>query len=364
MYLTNDGEKGTALVIGSSLSGLMTGISLARQGIQVLLIEKAEEGERTGAGLQVDGSLFEQSATARLLRKLASGGKSSIQLWTDIEARLRKEAKDHPLIDLQYGLRVEEVGQSEEKAWVKTEDGEIFHADVLIGADGHYSMVRGHIAPHKPNATFAGYMVWISSIDEEDLPIEQRPGHNLPQVSMLGSYDGFMFGSIMEQEGESSRRIGCTWYDNTHNDILRELGCVTGDVVHHSLTGENIPDDTLQQLANKASERWPAPWSFAMLHAIKTRNITGIPIKEYIPDYLVKDRIALIGDAAHVPAPITASGFNASLDDAVELGKCAAKGVQGKVGIKALKNYETGRLKKVRRIVESGNSFSQSFGRP
>ena len=364
MHLTNDTGQGTAIIIGSSLSGLMTGISLAREGIHVTMIEKSKEGERTGAGLQVDGSAFEQSTTARLLRKLASGGKSSIQLWTNIEARLRKEAKADSLIELEYGLRVEEIGQSEETVWVKTEDGKVLHADILIGADGHYSMVRGHIAPHKPDAEFAGYIVWISSIDEEDLPIEQRPDRNLPQVSMLGSYDGFMFGSIMEQEEKNSRRIGCTWYDNTHNDVLRELGCVKDGIVHHSLIGEDIPEDTLQQLMSNASDRWPAPWSFAILHAIETRNIIGIPIKEYIPDYLVKDRIALIGDAAHVPAPITASGFNASLDDAVELGKCAAKGVTGKAGIKALKKYESGRLKKVRRIVESGNSFSQSFGRP
>ena len=350
--------------MGASLSGLMTAISLAREGVGVLLVEKAEEGERTGAGLQVDGSTWESSSTARLLRKLASDGKSSIQLWTAIEARLRKEAKEDPRIEFLYGTRVVEVGQDLDHAWVKTEDGEIYDADILLGADGHYSMVRKHIVPHKPDAEFAGYMVWISSVDENDLPPDQRPGHNLPQVSMLGSYDGFMFGSLMDQGENMSRRIGCTWYDNTHNEMLRELGCVIGSTVHHSLNGGDIPDGVMNRLAEKAAARWPEPWSFAILHAIENRSIIGIPIKEYIPEHLAKDRIALIGDAAHVPAPITASGFNASLEDAVELGKCAAKGVKGKAGIKTLKKYESGRLKTVRRMVQSGNSFSQSFGRP
>jgi len=46
---------------------------------------------------------------------------------------------------------------------------------------------------------------------------------------------------------------------------------------------------------------------------------------KYIPDRLVKGRVAIIGDAAYVPAPITAGGINESLEDAVALGKCVSK---------------------------------------
>ncbi len=360
-----DQYNGSAVVIGASLSGLMTGIALAKEGLTVTILEKVVDGPRSGAGLQVDAAGFTSKGTERLLRNLASGGKRSIQLWTSIESRLRKEVESDARIDLRYDSRVEVMEQNETAAWVITDRDEKFQGDIVIGADGHHSKVRKIVAPDNPNAIFAGYMVWIASTNEMDLTEHLRPGYNHPEVTMLNSSSGFLFGSIIESADSSEeRRIGCTWYDNTHNDVLRELGCVKDGIVHHSLNGEDIPEDTLQQLASKAANRWPAPWSFSILHAINTRNIIGIPIKEYIPDYLVKDRIALIGDAAHVPAPITASGFNASLDDAVELGKCAAKGVQGSAGIKTLKKYESGRLKKVRRMVESGNSFSQSFGRP
>ncbi|WP_367183374.1 FAD-dependent monooxygenase [Sporosarcina sp.] len=71
----------------------------------------------------------------------------------------------------------------------------------------------------------------------------------------------------------------------------------------------------------------------------------------------------LLHSLSHVPARITASGFNASLQDAAALGKCAAKGLLGKSAVKALKKYESMRLKKVQRIVQSGQSFSSSFGR-
>ncbi|MFB9860896.1 FAD-dependent oxidoreductase [Salinicoccus siamensis] len=133
--------------------------------------------------------------------------------------------------------------------------------------------------------------------------------------------------------------------------------------MRHSLKGADIPQETLDKLSEQASKKWPEPWVSATLHAIHTRNLLGIPIKEYMPDNLVKERIALIGDAAHVPAPITASGFNTSLQDAVELGKCVAKGVKGDAAVRALAKYESLRLNKVQRMVQSGKSFSYSYGR-
>jgi 2-polyprenyl-6-methoxyphenol hydroxylase-like FAD-dependent oxidoreductase len=39
-------------------------------------------------------------------------------------------------------------------------------ANNIIGADGHRSTVQRHVAPHKPNATFAGYMIRFAIVDE------------------------------------------------------------------------------------------------------------------------------------------------------------------------------------------------------
>lgn len=345
----------------------MTGIALAREGVNVTIIEKASEGQRTGAGLQVDGNAFNQSKTEKLLRKLASGGKRSIQLWSSIESRLRAEAKKDSRIELHYDTQAQALDQDDESAWLVTDKGEVFSGDILIGTDGHRSMVRRYVAPHKPDATFAGYTVWIASTDEKNSPEELRPSYDDPEVQFLNNLNGFLIGSIIDERSGSdksvSRRIGCTWYDNSRNDLLRRLGCVEGTVVKHSLSGSDIPEKTLAELAEQASKKWSEPWSSAMLHSIQTRSLTGTPIKEYVPDNLVKERIALAGDAAHLPAPITASGFNASLQDAAELGKCVAKGMQGSAAVEALKKYESHRLNKVRQMVQSGQYFNLSIGR-
>jgi len=360
-------QNDSAVIVGASLSGLMTGIALAREGVSVIILEKVGEEGRTGSGLQVDGVTFGQSKIEKFLRQIVSGGRKSVQLWSSIESRLRAEAKKYSNIDLRYDTRIEVVDQDDDAAWALTEKGEKVYGDLLIGADGHHSMVRRYVAPDKPDATFAGYMVWLASTDENSLPEELRPSPHHPEVQFLNSFNGFLIGSIIDSgtgySNTGNRRIGCTWCDHSRNDLLRRLGCIEGDVVHHSLSADDLPKKTRNELTRQVAANWPEPWASAMLHAIKTGNITGTPIKEYIPERLIRGRIALVGDAAHVPAPITASGFNASLKDAAELGKCVVKGINRQAGNRALEKYESVRLNKVRQMVASGQWYSQSFGR-
>src|SRR5699024_12559400 len=109
--------------------------------------------------------------------------------------------------------RIQSVGQTKTITWTKTEGGDVFYGDNLISADGHRSLVRRHAAPYKPEATFAGFVVWIAAMDEKDLPEDARPHSRSQKVTMLdGGMDGFLFGSILDRENESptvsNRRIG------------------------------------------------------------------------------------------------------------------------------------------------------------
>lgn len=357
-------KSDSAIVIGASLSGLMTGIALAQEGIHVTILEKFSDEPRIASGLQVNSGASDLTKTAKLLRKLASGGKKSIQLWSSIESRLRTEALSDSKINIRYNTDVETVDQDGDAAWAVTKNGETFHGDILIGADGHRSKVRSYITPKNPDAIYAGYIVWvIDTINEDELPDKYQPSEHDTGVRMFEGINGFLFGSIIDGGAFSdNRQIGCAWYDNSRTDLLRHLGCVEGNVVHHSLKGPDIPQEIINQLAEQARKKWPEPWLTATLKALETRGISGIPIKEYVPDKLIKGRIALVGDAAHVPAPITASGFNESLKDAAYLGICVANGIEGDKALQALDKYENNRLQKVRQMVQSGQSFSRSFG--
>ena len=46
--------SGKVNIIGASLSGLMTGIALARAGLSVTILERASAERRSGAALQVN----------------------------------------------------------------------------------------------------------------------------------------------------------------------------------------------------------------------------------------------------------------------------------------------------------------------
>jgi len=357
----------SAVIVGASLSGLMTGIALARAGLKVTILERASSKPRSGAVLQVESGDLDRSKTAKLLRNLASGGKRSVEAWSSVQSRLRAEIEKHPEIELRYDTQVEAAHQDSSSAWIVTDKKEIFRGDMLIGADGHRSIVRKLVAPDKPNAIFAGYMIWVAIVEEKDIPKEHRPSLHAPLVDMPNGIGDFLLGSIIPATNGSralgERRFGWAWYDNTRNDLLRRMGCVKGKMVQHSLNAPDIPEKTLVELSDQAADRWPQPWLAATLHSIETRNLIGTPVSEYIPDQLVNGRIALVGDAAHVLTPLSASGFNNSLQDAATLADCVAKSVNGNSVADALLEYESLRLKYVREAVQSGKAFSQSFGR-
>jgi 2-polyprenyl-6-methoxyphenol hydroxylase-like FAD-dependent oxidoreductase len=159
----------------------------------------------------------------------------------------------------------------------------------------------------------------------------------------------------------ASAKIGWGWFDASRNELLRDTNCVVGNVVHHSLTSADIPETTFRQLAAEANDLWPALWRDAILDCIERHAVIGTPIAEYVPDRLVNGRLALVGDAAHVPTPMTGCGFSASLDDAEALAESVAAGVHGSALPKALRGYEKERLSSVRDMVRSGQQFSRSF---
>jgi 2-polyprenyl-6-methoxyphenol hydroxylase-like FAD-dependent oxidoreductase len=96
------------------------------------------------------------------------------------------------------------------------------------------------------------------------------------------------------------------------------------------------------------------------LDCVDRRAIIGTPIAEYLPERLVSGRIGMIGDAAHVPTPMTGNGFAASRDDAIALGRLLSGHADFE---QALLIYEAERLPMARGLVESGRQFSRAYGR-
>lgn len=359
-------RQGTAVIVGASLAGLMTGLALSRAGVDVTMLERAAEFPRTGASL---GGVYE-ALLERITGRKRSAGDSTVQgpsaprvqTWTAVHARLRSAVDADPHIELRHDTSVRSVDQDAHSAWVTTSDHKVFRGDVVIGADGHRSVVRRSVSPEKPDATFAGYVIWIGLTDESAIPSRHRWPRD---IDIVRGADDCLFGYPLPGHDGSvvpgSRQIGWAWYDAGRNELLRDTGCVVGDVVRHSLASADIPEATLRELAAEADDLWPAIWRDAILDCVDRHAVIGTPIAEYVPDRLVNGRLALVGDAAHVPTPMTGSGFSASLYDAEAIAASVAAGVHGSAPAQALRGYEKERLSSVRDMVRSGQQFSRSF---
>ena len=131
-------------------------------------------------------------------------------------------------------------------------------------------------------------------------------------------------------------------------------------VVQHSIRSQDIPEPVYDALHAQAGMLWPGPWRQAIRDSIGRRAVTATPITEYVPDKLVTGRLALVGNAAHVPTPMTGSGFAASLDDADALARVLSDRDGAEIAA-ALRDYERARLRSARGLVQGGQGFSRSF---
>jgi 2-polyprenyl-6-methoxyphenol hydroxylase-like FAD-dependent oxidoreductase len=254
---------------------------------------------------------------------------------------------------------VKVVDQDELSAWAVTDNGEIVRGNIVVGADGHASVVRRHVTPEQPDAVFAGYLIWLGIVDESaikarpwpaQLAILERRNYCLNAYYLPGA-DGSL--------ATGRRRLGFGWYDAGRNDLLRASGALVGDVVQRTLRPRDIPDATFRAAETRAI--WPAPWREAILDCLSRHAVIGTPIGEYMPQRLARRRVCIVGDAAHVPSPMTGRGFDASALDALALAEALQDDLAHGGAAEALRHYEARRLDAARELVRSGYGFSQSF---
>jgi len=353
------------IVVGASLSGLMAGLALARAGIEVTMLERAGADPRTGAAVGVDAGRLERVTGVRLPSQPSTSVTSvspGLHSWTAVHAHLTAAATKDSRITLHHRARVENAGQDDHAAWVTTDDGRTFTGAAVIGADGHNSVIRRAVAPAAPHAAFAGYVIWLGVSDESALP---RPSAWPRAVAFLDSDDALLLGYPLPGPNGAAtpgeRRLGWAWYDASRNQLFKAMGSVTNNVVQHSLRPGQIPPDTYTELGREAQENWPAPWNSVVRDSIERQSIIGIPIAEYVPDRLAAGRIVIIGDAAHVPSPMTGSGFSASLTDAEAVAAALTTGLVRNAVPEGLTHYERQRIHSARSLVLGGKRFSQSF---
>lgn len=356
---------GRVAIVGGGLSGLCAGLALARTGWQVTIIERAKGEPAGGAGLGLDRHLLASVTGIDTAGVPVVIGNRPSAAWGLVRQFLVDVVLATAGIEFIESEMVTEVREDDSAGTVTVDStAGSLTADVVVGADGVYSVTRRFVAPSQPTASYAGYMLWRGLVAESDIPggLGGRDRGRDLEVHVAADAQLVIY-CVPGPDGRTDpghRRVSYAWYDASRTQLLREAGCLSGDAVVASLRTDEFPGGLTTQLAALARLWWAAPWGECIAWGVSHGDVFGTPVAEYLPTSLVRGRVALIGDAAHVASPMTGAGFQNALLDVRTLA-ASLNGVTAADAPAGLDRYERERLPHVRGLVSSGMAWGRSY---
>ena len=343
-------------IVGGGIGGLAAAAFLQRAGRPAVVYEQTAELREIGAGL-----VIAPNAT-RLLRRLGvldAIRPQAVQLETGWEFRrwadgtvlsaenlavkceqlygehtyTAHRADLHDAIRLavsssavRLGKRCTGISTGGAHPVLRFADGEEAEADVVIGADGMHSVIRGAITTPSP-ATYSGLCAFRALVPARDAPAFARrpaqtlwigPGHHLVHYPV-----------------SAGRYVNLVAFAPS-GDYTTESWTATA-TIDEFLTEYDGWDKRLTGLIEAAGT--PGRWAL----------LDRAPL-----DRWSKGAVTLLGDAAHPMFPFFAQGAAQSIEDAAVLATClAAAAADGREGLPAaLRRYEQLRLPRTTRLQE------------
>jgi 2,6-dihydroxypyridine 3-monooxygenase len=343
-------------IVGGSLGGLITALQLRDAGCDVQVFERSPVPlEGRGAGIVLhpvttryfeDHGLFDLgrvSSSARTLRYLTREG--DVLLEEPIVYRFTSYATLYAaLVDFfephRYHLQKDLIGLDDEQDQViaRFADGMAGSFDLLVGADGIRSTVRGLLFPDiRP--TYAGYVGWRGTLPEGELP--SRANEDLRDVLTyhVGDRTHVLSYEIPATEG-AGRSMNWVWYRNVPDGAPLEALLTDRAGTRHdlSLPAGAVGNDQLEELRG-AAEDLPPPFTELI-------RATREPFVQVIVDLevpaMVRGRVCLVGDAAFALRPHIAAGTAKAAADA----RALAQSIEAAGGAvpAALEAWEPGQL--------------------
>ena len=332
-------------IIGGGIGGLAAACALQRQGIQVTVFERNPELREIGAGLTLwangvqvlrhlglGDALTAVSARLTHFECWSWRGKrlGSIRLGS-IERRVGAPSIGIHRADLlrllagtvdlaSIHVHADCVGFRAEQGHVIAHfaDGHELQADLLVGADGLYSVIREQLLGIEP-PRYSGSTCWRGIALFEDR-------HVSPGISSETWGRGRRFGMLPIGNGR------VFWYAT--------LNCPAGE--------QDRVGERKAQLS-----RLFGGWREPIGRLIETTDEEDILRNDLFDRRPVRHwgsgRVTLLGDAAHPPTPNLGQGACQALEDALVLARCLA---EQREPVAALRAYEARRRKRSAAIIE------------
>jgi FAD-dependent urate hydroxylase len=342
-----------ALIIGGGIAGTVTAMALQQAGHEPVLHEAYERtAEGVGAfltvavngidtlaalglkdlvkGLGFDTPRMSMSvgsgkelAGFSLGGPLADGTVSQTVLRSELYVALRDEAARRG-IKAVYGKRLADASGGPDGVRATFADGSRSDGDLLIGADGLRSRVRQIIDPGAPTPRYVPLL--NTGGFAEGLTLGAEPG----VMHMIFGKRCF-FSYVVNPNGQ------VWWFANPPRKTEpTDLTTITDTAWRAELLRLVGVDKTPAAEIIKATKHVYLPWA--------TYDFPTVPVWS-------RDRMIIIGDAAHATSPAAGQGASMAIEDAVTLGKCLrdASGVP-----EAFATYEDLRRERVEAVVAQG----------
>ncbi|UHL63609.1 3-hydroxybenzoate 6-monooxygenase [Paralcaligenes sp. KSB-10] len=192
--------KQKVLIVGGGIGGLATALALARQNIEVLLLEQAAHIGEIGAGIQLGPNAFaalDALGVGEIARKRAVftdhiimmdaidaqevvrietgaafrqrfGGPYAVIHRADIHLSILEAVRENPLIQFKTSTHIVDVKVGPAGVEVIDTQGVSYKADAVIGCDGVKSVIRQKTIGGEHRVT--GHVVYRAVVERANMP--------------------------------------------------------------------------------------------------------------------------------------------------------------------------------------------------
>ncbi|KVL24025.1 FAD-dependent oxidoreductase [Burkholderia cepacia] len=342
------------LVIGGGFSGMATAIQCAKLGLTVDLVEIDPGWRSYGAGISIGGPTLRALRTIGVLdaffdrghggdgvnlftaggqpigtlptprvagEDVPGGGAIMRPVLADILAKATRAAS----VRVQLGCTFSRIEPRGEQVDVMFTNGTHGTYDLVVGADGLYSKVRGVAFPDAPKPRYTGQGVWRAVVP--------RPAEIACATMWLGPR------------------------------IKAGVNPVSRDEMYVFVTEDRPTNDYIDPA------EWPrmlsellASFDVPLIQSIRAQigtesRVNYRPLESLLlPTPWFSGRVVLVGDAVHATTPHMAAGAGIGIEDAIVLAEELGRGVTVDAALHA---FQARRWERCRMVVENSGRLGE-----
>ncbi|MBO0685934.1 MAG: FAD-dependent monooxygenase, partial [Candidatus Dormibacteraeota bacterium] len=300
--------------------GIGGALALAPNGLNALSIVGAREAVRD-ASIPITRSVMSVGASRVVMPMLRDLPPLSVIERGDLH-RILREAAAAAGVQFEWGKRLVGVQDDSEGVTASFADGTTATADVLIGADGVRSTVRGLIDPNAPSARFTG-LLGLEGRAGADLRLE--PG---TMTFAYGARAYYIYWPLPE---------GGVWW-GANLPARRYLSLAEAR--------QTPAEEWLRILRDTYAGDEPGELLAGSTPAQDLQVTGALHIMPPVPNWY-RGRMVLVGDAVHAPSNSSGQGASLAVESGIQLARCLRDAPDAAAAFAA---YETLRRARVEKI--------------